>query len=63
MKRKGDSEDDVLCAWKIKATEDIAYSGWKCEKWFGEIFEGALVLQKNEMAAGVLAKLVGYRVE
>lgn len=26
---RSDREDDVLCAWEMKAIEDIAHSGWK----------------------------------
>lgn len=29
MQLGGDSEDDMMSAWRMKAIEDMALSGWK----------------------------------
>lgn len=42
MKLGRDTENDVLCAWRVEPIEDVAYSEWKMIGGFGE-------LQKKDM--------------
>lgn len=37
VKLESDSEDDVFCAWKLRAIGDVAYSGWKVDGGLGAL--------------------------
>lgn len=58
----GDGENDVLCAWRIKAIEDIAYSLWKVKHGFEKFGEENLYF-KNATTSEMLKKLTGFRVK
>lgn len=65
MKRRlswGDREDNVLCARRVKAIKDMAYSEWKVNGDF-EKFEEKNFYFKIAVAVEVLENLMGYRVD
>lgn len=61
VKLGGDSEDNVLSAWKAEALEDNAYFGWKMNGVVEEI--EAAFYSRNAILREELEEFLGYRLE
>lgn len=61
VKLRGDSEDKLLCAGRMKATKDILHSGRKVSGGF-EKFDEEISYSQLKMAAQVLEKIKGHWV-
>lgn len=52
VKLGGDSEDDMVCAWRRRAVEDFAHFGCTVNARPEKVREGEFIRQKREGAGG-----------